>query len=775
MLARWAAVVVRRPWWVLAAAFLLAALAGVTTSSLTGRLEQGGYEVPGSESVRAADLAGEALKDRRSDALAVYTVPSGRSVDETEVVDAVRAALDELPTSEVAATTGWWEQPTLRSADGRTGAVTIRLRADDQNGQLSAWDQVEERLRGDHAQGSAHGVEGLTLRFGGWAPVGAEVNKQTEADLVRAEVVSFPVLLVLLVIVFGGLVAAGLPLVVGAVGIVGALGVLWILSGVTEVSVFAMNVVTLLGLGLAIDYGLFVVSRFREELHRRMATRAEANGVISRATRRDVAEAVSVAMRTAGRTVLVSGLTVAAALSGLLVFPHGFLRSIGMGGIAAVVVAALAALTVLPALLTVLGQRVDALSFRRRRRDRETPGSHAAERGWGRVGRVVMRRPAITTVVVAGALLLVGTPFLRAEFADFDASVLPKDNPVRVASEHVRAELPAVAMDGAQVVLVGREGQAPDEAVVQSFAAQVAEVSGVDGVVPTGASGDVVVLAVQFEDDLQGDPARDAVTELRDLAEPEGVDVLVGGSTAALMDSLDAIGSRLPWMAAVLAGAVLVLLFLAFGSIIVPVKAVLLSALSLTASFGAVVWIFQDGHLAGPLGVEPGPIEPSLPVLMLAVLFGLSTDYELFLLSRIAESVRAGAAPKDAVVSGLRRTGGLITAAALLLAVVVGAFAWSGLQFMKLLGIGMLIAIAVDATIVRGLLVPAILALLGRAAWWAPRPLAGLAAKWSLEPGESVAATEGHPGRPHGRVGAEMPDSDSGRGSRPVGTSTPPE
>jgi RND superfamily putative drug exporter len=740
MLARWAAVVVRRPWWVLGVAFLLAAVAGTATSGLTGRLEQGGYEVPGSESVRAADLAGEALKDRRSDALAVYTVPRGRSVDEPEIVDAVQAALRELPPSDVAATTGWWEQPTLRSADGRTGVVSIRLRADERSEQLSAWHEVEQRLRGDDARGAAHGVDGLTLRFSGWAPLGAEVNGQTEADLVRAEMVSFPVLLVLLVVVFGGLVAAGLPLVVGAVGIVGALGVLWILSGITEVSVFAMNVVTLLGLGLAIDYGLFVVSRFREELRRRTAARAEANGAgPSRATRREVAEAVTIAMRTAGRTVLVSGLTVAAALSGLLVFPHGFLRSIGMGGIAAVVVAAIAALTVLPALLTLLGSRVDALAFRRQRP--ETSEAPADERGWGRVGRAVMRRPAIVTVVVVGALVLVGTPFLRAEFADFDASVLPKDNEVRLATEHVREQLPAVATDGAQVVLVGRDGQAPDEAVVQAFAAQVAEVPGVTGVAPAGASGDVVVLAVQVEDDPQGGPPRETVTKLRDLPEPRGVDVLVGGSTAALMDSLDAIGSRLPWMVAVLAGAVLVLLFLAFGSIIVPVKAVLLSALSLTASFGAVIWIFQDGHLAGPLGVEPGPIEPSLPVLMLAVLFGLSTDYELFLLSRIAEGVRAGQTPKDAVVRGLRHTGGLITAAALLLAVVVGAFASSGLQFMKLLGIGMLIAIAVDATIVRGLLVPAILALLGRAAWWAPRPLARLAASVSLEPDQSPRPT----------------------------------
>jgi RND superfamily putative drug exporter len=292
-----------------------------------------------------------------------------------------------------------------------------------------------------------------------------------------------------------------------------------------------------------------------------------------------------------------------------------------------------------------------------------------------------------------------------------------------------------------------------------------------------GASGDVVVLAVQLQDDPQGDPPRDTVTKLRDLAEPEGVDVLVGGSTAALMDSLEAIGSRIPWMVAVLAGAVLVLLFVAFGSIVVPVKAVVLSALSLTASFGAVIWIFQDGHLAGPLGVEPGPIEPSLPVLMLAVIFGLSTDYELFLLSRIAEGVRAGQAPKDAVVRGLRHTGGLITAAALLLAVVVGAFAWSGLQFMKLLGIGMLIAIAVDATIVRGLLVPAILAVLGRAAWWAPRPLARLAASVSLEPDQSLASereigvTPAHPSRSDapGTGGT----SDDRREPRTVGSSTP--
>ncbi|MEQ7127023.1 MMPL family transporter [Actinopolymorpha sp. B11F2] len=749
MLAQWASFVARRRWWVLAVAAVLAILAGTASTTLTDRMDQGGYDVPGSESERAATAAGRAL-DNQADALAVYTVPAGRSVQDPTVQNAVRQAVGRLPDAQVAGATGWWQQPALVSADNRTGAVAIQLRAEGQNGQLAAWPDVEDALlgTGDTVGGrTTYGVDGLTLRFSGWTPMGDAVNAQTEEDLARAELISFPVLLIVLVLVFGGLIAAGLPLVVGAVGITGALGVLWVLTTLTDVSVFAMNVVTLLGLGLAVDYGLFVVSRFREEL------RAGDAGDGTTGTRADAAmvqRAVTVALSTAGRTVLVSGLTVAAALSGLLVFPQGMLRSIGFGGIAAVVVAALSALTVLPALLSVLGHRIDRLRVPIGRGRR--PGVTAADpelndpsghrrghdrRGWARVGRVVMRRPALVTVVVVAGLLVVGSPFLRAEFSEVDASVLPKDNAVRMATEHVRATLPGASTEAAQVVLVGSDGRAPEQRAVQAYAEQASRIDGITGVAPAGSSGDTVVLTAQVHDDPQSQAAQDAVTHLRDIAAPAGTrEVLVGGPTAALIDSLDAIGDRMPWMLAVLAGAVLLLLTVAFGSLVVPVKAVVLSALSLTASFGAIVWVFQDGYLVGLLGTEAGPLEASIPVLMLAVLFGLSTDYELFLLSRIAEAYRSGRTPRDAVVDGLARTGGLITAAALLLGIVVGAFALSGLKFMKLLGVGMLIAIAVDATIVRGLLVPAVLALLGTVAWWAPRPLRRLAGVMRLEPTE---------------------------------------
>ncbi len=745
MLARWAGLVVRRRWWILSVAAVLAVLAGVASTTLTGRLDQGGYEVPGSESVRADAAVTKTLGDHGVDALAVYTVPAGQSLRDPATVRAVQRKVAGLPGAKVAGATGWWRQPAQLSRDGRTGAVGIRLQGTDKGDQLADWETVQHELDGE--PGGAYGVQGMTVRFSGWAAMGVAVNAQTESDLKRAELVSFPVLLVLLVVVFGGLIAAGLPLVVGGIGIVGALGVLWVLSAFTDVSVFAMNIVTLLGLGLAIDYGLFMVSRFREELHAGAETTgggrpADRSGDKD-ADRERVRAALAVAMRTSGRTVLVSGLTVAAALSGLLVFPQGMLRSIGLGGIAAVVVAALSAVTVLPALLAVLGYRVDALAVpwgRTRRAGRpRSAGRHAlpavrTERGWGRIGRVVMRRPALVAVVVIGALLLAGTPFLRAEYGEVDASVLPKGNPVRTATEQVRDRLPAASTDSAQVVLVGADGRAPGQQAVRTFTADISAVPGMGQVAPLGGKGDRVVLAAQVDGDPQGEAAQEAVRKVRELAPPAGVDeVLVGGPTASLVDSLHAIGDRLPWMLAVLAGAVLVLLFLAFGSVVVPVKAVVLSALSLTASFGAVVWIFQDGHLIGLLNTETGPIDASIPVLMLAVLFGLSTDYELFLLSRIFEAHRAGASAKEAVVIGLGRTGGLISAAALLLAVVVGAFALSGLKFMKLIGLGMLIAIAVDATIVRGLLVPAVLALLGGAAWWAPRPLARLAHRLALE------------------------------------------
>jgi uncharacterized membrane protein YdfJ with MMPL/SSD domain len=720
MLTRWAAMVDRRRWWVLGTALLLALAVGFVSSGLVDRLQQGGYEVPGSESVRTDEVLERALGRQSADAVMVYTAPEGTELGDPEIVRAVRATVEDLPTDHVASVVGWWRSPALLAEDQRTAAVTLRLEGGDTGERISSWRAIEDGLAG--TPGDAHGVDGLTVRFTGEAPMGAQVMQQAEADLLRAELVSFPILLVLLVFVFGGLVAAGLPLVIGGLAIVGALGVLRLFTEFTDVSVFAMNIVTLLGLGLAIDYGLFMVSRFREELAKRPTV-----------GRDDVRVAVQRTLFTAGRTVLVSGLTVMAALSGLLVFPQTILRSIGLGGMAAVAVSALGAVTVLPALLAVLGHRIDALRVPvpwRRGSSAESSG-----RAWGRIGWAVMRRPIVVVVVVGAGLVMLGVPFLGAKFGLVDASVLPKANDVRIATETLDRNLPAAGADGTQIAVVGRGGEAPPKAAVERVLAQVRGIDGVEEVAQTHAKRDVVLLHARMAGGGTSDAAREAVADIRDLTPPEGArDILVGGQTAQLLDTVEAVGHNLPELLAVLAAAVIVLMFLAFGSLVIPLKAIVMSALSLGASFGAVVWIFQEGHLAGLFGITPGPVDATIPVLMLAILFGLSTDYEVFLLSRIAEANRAGKPLREAIAYGLERTGGIITSAALLLMVVIGAFSMSGLTFMKLIGVGMLLAIAVDASIVRGLLVPATMVLLGqKATWWAPAWMQRIQQKAGLE------------------------------------------
>jgi uncharacterized membrane protein YdfJ with MMPL/SSD domain len=735
MLTRWAATADRRRWWVLLTALLLAAVAAFASTSLVDRLRQGGYEVPGSESVRADDELQRALGRQSADVIAVYTAPAGTKLGERSIVQAVQATLEDLPEERVSSAVGWWDVPTLIAENQRTAAVSLRLEGSDTGARIASWRAIEDDLRGE--EGKAHGVDGLEVRFTGEAPMGSSVLDQAEADLLRAELVSFPILLVLLVFVFGGLVAAGLPLIIGGLSIVGALGILRLFTEFTDISVFAMNVVTLLGLGLAIDYGLFIVSRFREELIARPGV-----------GRADVRIAVQRTLFTAGRTVLVSGLTVMAALSGLLVFPQTILRSIGLGGMAAVGVSAIGAVTVLPALLAVLGHRVDALHVPRFWRSRSRAAAAGGERrnAWRRIGSAVMRWPVLVVVVVGAALVLLGTPFTNAQFGLVDATVLPKGSDVRVATETLERNLPAASGNATQIAVIGRNGEAPSRAAVRAVLRDVRDTDGVVEVAQAGAGKDTVLLEARLEGGPKSTAAQDAVGELRALNPPKGVeDLVVGGTTAQLVDTVEAVGDRLPQLALVLIGAVLVLMFLAFGSLVIPLKAIVMSTLSLGASFGAVIWVFQEGHLASFFDITPGPIDATIPVLMLAILFGLSTDYEVFLLSRIAEAHREGKPLREAVAYGLERTGGIITSAAVLLMVVIGAFSLSGLTFMKLIGVGMFLAIAVDATIVRAMLVPATMVLLGeRVTWWAPAWMKRIQQKVGLEevePPDEQAAT----------------------------------
>ena len=690
---------------ILAGAFLV--FAGVWGTGAFGALSDGGFEDPDSESFRADVELSQALGRSDADVVALYSSVT-LTVDDPEFAAAVTSTLASLPTDEVASVAGFFSTgaPQFVSEDRHSTYAVVRLTGTDDEIRGDQLDVVEPALD----------APGLTEQIGGIAAVNRDINEQVGEDIARAEMLSLPILFALLIIIFGGLVAASMPLIIGGFAVLGAFTVIRLLTLFTDVSVFAINIVIFLGLGLAIDYGLFVVSRFREELR----------------AGRDVPAALRRTMQTAGRTVAVSGITVAVSLAGLTLFPQNFLRSMGFGGIAAVLVAMVAALTVLPALLAVIGHRIDALSVRPllrrltpRRRSTE-PGTGAHVGAWYRIARSVMRRPVLYAAGIVVILLLLGTPFLRASFGGIDARVLPEGTPSRVVSEALESDFGGAA-DPAVTLAVTVAGSIEDPGTQQELAAyvgQVGELAGVETAELSDSDGSTAEVAVFLSGDALSSSSREIVDDIRALSPPPDGEVLVGGETAALVDLLDSIGSTLPLMALIVAVATFVLLFLAFGSVVLPVKAILMNVLSLGATFGALVLIFQDGHLSGLLGfTSTGTIEATQPILVLAIAFGLSMDYEVFLLSRVREQYDLTGDNTEAVATGLQRTGGIITSAALLLVVVIGAFATSGITFIKLIGVAMVIAIIVDATIVRTLLVPATMRLLGRANWWAPGPL----------------------------------------------------
>ncbi|HEX9537428.1 MAG TPA: MMPL family transporter [Streptosporangiaceae bacterium] len=532
----------------------------------------------------------------------------------------------------------------------------------------------------------------------------------------KAEGLSLPLLLILMTVIFGSLAAAGLPLVIGVFGILGSFTALRLLTLFTGVSVFSLNITTILGLGLGIDYGLFLVSRFREELHRRDS----------------VEDAVARTLATAGRTVLVSGITVAIVLSSLMLFPETILRSMGYGGVATVLVDMLAALTVLPALLAVLGPKVNALAIRRSiRRPPATDGGR-----WYRLAHSVMRRPVLYAVPIVVLLLALGSPFLKVVWGGTDATVLSAGAAPRVVTEALNRDFPGNPTAPIETVVQFPgpvTGSAARTSELAGYVSRLDHVPGVSGARLTGVRGDIARVNLSYSAGLYSTQARTIVGQVRSVAPPPGTTAYTGGQTAELADTLSSLGRTLPWMALLVALATFVLLFLAFGSVVLPVESIVMNILSLSAMYGVVTWIFQDGHLSGLLQFTPnGTISPTIPILMFAIMFGLSTDYQVFLLSRIRERYDATGDNTAAVASGLQRTGGVITSAALLLVIVIGAFSASSITFIKLMGIGMIVALVLDATLVRVLLVPATMRLLGNANWWAPGPLRRLYARYGI-------------------------------------------
>src|SRR4051794_15992422 len=715
-------VMYRRRRWVVALAVVFVTFAGVWGTGVFGAMTGGGFEDPNSESSKASEVAAQALGRNGSDAVVLYR-SDDLTVDDPAFRTAVDQSLAAVPSGVLAKTTTFWGAglPALVSTDRHATYAVLQFAdgVDDE-------DAIAAIRQDVHAPG-------LTTQVGGNAVVNQDINDRVSSDIARAETISMPILLVLLVLIFGSFAAASLPLAIGVTAILGAFTALRAFALFTDVSIFAVNVVTITGLGLAIDYGLFMVSRFREEIRRQDT----------------VEDAVARTMATAGRTVAVSALTVAISLAGLLIFPQVFLRSMGFGGMSAVLIAMIAALTLLPALLAMLGPKVDALSvrpwLRRLFRRPVALRSDTAHGLWYRIAHSVMRRPVVYAVAVTALLVALALPFLKVQFGGIDVRVLPADQESRVVSETIERDFPASTQGPITAIVTLPDAVASPEggAALQSYVSAVADVPGVDGASVTGAAGDTARVSVAYNGDPVDKVARDLVQAVRDVPAPDGARVLVGGQSATLADLLTSLGSLLPWMALMVVATSFVVLFLAFGSVVLPIKAVIMNVLSLGASFGALVWIFQEGHLSGFLNFTPtGFVEATQPILVLAIVFGLSMDYEVFLMSRIREQYDLTGDNTAAVATGLQRTGGIITSAALLLLVVIGAFSLSGITFIKMIGVAMLIAIVIDATIVRILLVPATMRLLGRANWYAPGPLRRFYARYGIREsdGEQAAA-----------------------------------
>jgi uncharacterized membrane protein YdfJ with MMPL/SSD domain len=705
---------------VLIAGLLLLVLGGLWGGSVSKHLSSGGYYDPHSESVRAGNDINHKLDVPTQDAIVLFT--SAQPISDPTVQHDIQSALASLPHAQVPSYATYWttHQPQQLSTNGRATYVTLSL-----TGKTDATQEHSLAVARDTL--AKADLPGITVQYGGTVTLNKEISGQVSTDLRRAELVSLPIVLVLLIIIFGSLVSAGLPLAVGILAIVGASAVLRLLTTFVSVSVFALNLVTVLGLGLAVDYALFVVSRFREELDRQPT----------------VQRALTRTMATAGRTIAFSGVTIAASLASLTLYPETFLRSMGYGGVAVVLLDVVAATTVLPALLAILGHRVNSLRLpvpwvkSNTRADAEHSASGregvvndvAETGGWYRLAHSVMRRPLVYTVAIVAVLAVMAAPFANVIFGGYTSRVLPVSAPGRVVSDTLARDFPSNATNPIQVVVEGVR----DPAVIPAYVKQLGSVQGAAGAAVAAVQGDNVLVQVAFNGDPISSAARGTLARVRSVPPPAGAHVLVGGFTAFLVDQLHSIGHVLPWMLGVMIVAMLVLLFLAFGSFVLPFKAVAMNALSIGASFGAVTWIFQSGHLSNLFGFSKlGYLDATDPILMLAVVFGLSMDYEVFLLSRIREewdaSASSGESPdvrnRLAVAHGLQRSGRIITSAALLLVIVVGAFATSQVTTLKLLGFGMALAIFVDATVVRAMLVPAVMRLLGATNWWAPAPLA---------------------------------------------------
>ena len=715
---------------------LILAMQVLFGSKLGERLSQEGWEDPGADSTTAAAIEQETFgRDNSGD---VILLVSADNIDDSQLTEAANTQLTSLREqfpNEIAHITSYFERPNpqLVNAEHTKAFAAIGLKGDGEQ-TLKDFRTIKPALE-------AMELPGATVQVAGATAVADALDEGMAADIARAEKVGLVFVAVILLFVFGGVVAAAMPLIVGILSIIGSLSLLAVLAQYQQVNIFSQSIITLLGLGLAIDYGLFMVSRFREELDRGA----------------DVEEAVAVTTNTAGKTVFFSALMVGVALSGLLMFPQAFLKSVAYGAMSAVLLAAVISVAVLPALFGMLGPKIDMWSVRKAsRRSRRLEDTI-----WYKIPAWAMRHAKAVVVGCAALLLLLTAPIVGITFGGINESYLPPSQTTRQAQDEFNEEFPAFRTDPVKLVVTGADNQQLVDIVLQAR-----QVEGLAAPLkPAHATQDgTTVLSAPLADRAGG---ADVVKQLRNIDAPEGVETYVAGTPAMETESIEALLKRLPWMALYMVIATFLLMALVFGSVILPAKAVIMNVLGIGATLGFLTAVFVDGLGAGALNFTPGPLMSPILVLIISILYGLSTDYEVFLVSRMVEARQNGLSTDEAIKRGTAHTGGIITAAAAIMIVVAAAFALSEIVMMKYIAYGMIFSLALDATLIRLLFVPAVMHMLREDSWWAPRWVKRLASAFgegsslSTPPRAETPITEMVPDTQPGRAGVSVSEDAS--------------
>ena len=667
-------------------------LAGGIGSAVFGKLDSGGYSDPNSDSAKAFTYLTDVFKVKDPAVVLVVETKDGIT-NPTAIASATKLENQIKTETGVDSTLSYWSAggaPSLKSTDGKSAFLFIF--SDDVD-----WDNVQSL--GKEIQAKYDGkFENLTVYASGTGVFAHAINTKISEDLKLSESISIPLTFILLIFVFGGLVASAMPLLVGVSAILGSFLVIYLLTFVTGVSIFALNLITGLGLGLGIDYALLIVNRFREELH----------------AGRSVDESIKRTVNTAGKTVFYSGLTIVITLAALVLFPQMFLKSFGYAGVTVVILAVLGALVALPALLAILGTRIDKLVVRK---SSITPKEDGR---WAQTARFVMRRPVAVVMLSLIVLTVLAAPIKNIVFSQVDSRVLPASNSAALASKIISDRFPG--QEGNPIEIIVPNGATMGTQINQ-YTNEIAQIPGIVRIGDSQVSGSDVRVTAIHSMGPRTPAAEELIKEVRKIRAPEGT--LIGGVAADYADTQIGIAKTMPWALLWIAIGVLILLFVFTGSIILPIKAIILNILSLGATLGVITWIFVDGHLKWLVGdfTVTGSVDTGSIILVAVVAFGLSMDYEVFLLSRIKEEHDAGRSNIESVATGLQRSARIITAAAGLLAIVFASFMLSGVTSIKMLGFGVAFAILLDASLVRALLVPALMRLFGERNWWAPKAM----------------------------------------------------